>query len=118
DPQGQPPVVVLTHRAWTDFFGSDSHIVGKAIRFAELTATAVGVAGQDLDVPHGVDFWINARFDPLDVGHGLGALLRVKRGTTIERLRGEMAVTMQGLARDFPLSNAGRDFVAEPMITS
>ena len=116
--QGPPPVVVLTHHAWTDLFGSDPQIVGKTIRFAEITASAIGVAARDLDVPHGVDFWVNARFDPQDVGHGLAAVLRVKPGTTMERLRSEMAVAMEGLARDFPLSDAGREFVPEPMIAS
>src|SRR5262249_51323251 len=33
--QGPPPVVVLSYRAWTDFFGRDPAIVGKTIRFAE-----------------------------------------------------------------------------------
>src|SRR5262249_46098415 len=27
--QGPPPVIVLSHRAWTEWFGSDSQIVGK-----------------------------------------------------------------------------------------
>ena len=31
----------------------------------------------------------------------------------LPRLRSEMAVVMTGLARDFPLSDAGREFVAE-----
>src|SRR5438093_1269499 len=101
-PQGPPPVVVLSHHAWSDLFGSDPRIVGKTIRFAELNATAIGVASQDLDAPHGADFWANARFNPQDVGHGLNAILRVKPGTTLPRLRSEMAVVMTGLARDFP----------------
>ena len=117
-PQGPPPVVVLSHHAWSDLFGSDPQIVGKTIRFAEINATAIGVASQDLDAPHGADFWANARFNPQDVGHGLNAILRVKPGTTLPRLRSEMAVVMTGLARDFPLSDEGREFVPESIITS
>src|SRR5205814_7781398 len=92
--------------------------VGKTIRFAEIGATAIGVASQDLDPPHGADFWANARFRPDDVGHGQNAVVRVKPGTTLPRLRSEMAVVMTGLARDFPLSDSGREFVPEPIITS
>ena len=117
-PQGPPPVVVLSHHAWSDLFGSDPRIVGKTIRFAEINATAIGVASQDLDAPHGADFWANARFNPQDVGHGLNAIVRVKPRTTLPRLRSEMAAVMTGLARDFPLSDAGREFVPEPIITS
>ena len=117
-PQGPPPVVVLTHHVWTDLFASDPDIVGKTVRFAELSAIVVGVGPRDLDLPHGVDFWVNARLPPQDVNHGFGAVLRVAPRTTLERLRGEMAIVMQGLARDFPLSDAGREFVPEPLVNS
>jgi putative ABC transport system permease protein len=115
---GPPPVVVLSHHAWTDLFGSDPNIVGKTIRFAEINATAIGVGPRDLDVPQGADFWVNARFNPQDVGHGLAATLRVKPGTTVDRLRSEMGSVMAGLARDFPLSDAGREFVPQPFVNS
>jgi len=32
--QGPPPLLVVSHRAWTEFFGSDPQIVGKTIPFA------------------------------------------------------------------------------------
>ncbi|HEV3058462.1 MAG TPA: ABC transporter permease [Vicinamibacterales bacterium] len=116
--QGPPPMTVLSHRAWTEMFGSDPQIVGKTVRFAELTATVTGVAARDLDLPQGADFWMNARFDPQDVGHGLNAILRVKPVTTLERLRSELAVAMTGLAHDFPVADAGREFIAQPLIAS
>ncbi len=116
--QGPPPLVVLSHHVWVNLFGSDPNIVGKTIRFAEINANAVGVAARDLDIPQSADFWVNARFNPQDVGHGLAAVLRVKPGTPAERLRSEMDVVMTGLARDFPLSDAGREFVPQPLVNS
>lgn len=116
--QGPPPVTVLSYRAWSQMFGSDPQIVGKAVRFAELTATVTGVASRDLDLPQGVDFWMNGRLDPQDVGHGLAAIVRVKPATTMERARSELAVAMNGLARDFPVADAGREFVAQPLVAS
>jgi predicted permease len=115
---GPPPVVVLSHHAWIDWFGGDPTIVGRTIRFAELNAIAVGVAARDLDVPQGGDFWINGRLNPQDVGHAFAAVLRVKPGTTIERLRSEAAVVMRGLARDYPASDEGREFVPEPLVNA
>src|SRR5262245_7013323 len=103
-PNGPPPVVVLTHHVWRDLFGSDPAIVGKTVRFAEFSATAIGVGPRDLDFPQGVDFWANARFGSQDIGHGLAAVVRVKPGTTLERVRSEMGVVMTGLGRDFPLA--------------
>src|SRR5579871_1131633 len=67
-PQGPPPLLVLSHHAWTNWFGSDPAIVGKTVRFAELNAIVTGVAARDLDMPHDVDFWSNARFAPQAVG--------------------------------------------------
>jgi putative ABC transport system permease protein len=113
-----PPVLVLSHRVWTGLFGSDPAIVGKTVRFAEVTATVAGVAAPALDVPNGVDFWNNMRMNPQDVGHGLTAILRMKPGTTIEQLRSDLGVVMAGLARDFPLSDAGREFIAQPLVAS
>jgi len=115
---GPPPVVVVSHHAWIELFGSDPQIVGRTVRFAELTGTVVGVAARDLDLPRGVDFWINARLDPQDVGHGLNAIARVKPGTTLPRLRSELAVVMTGLGRDFPAADAGREFVVEPLVAN
>jgi len=116
---GPAPVIVLSHRAWTEWFGSDPQIVGKTARFNEFPPTTiVGVAARDVDMPHGADFWANLRMDPQDVGHGLAAIVRVKPGTTIERLRSELAVVMTGLAKDFPLSDEGREFVAQPLVNS
>ena len=115
---GPAPLVILSHHAWTNFFGRDPTIVGKTIRFAEVAATAVGVASPDLDIPQSVDFWANARFNPQDVGHSLATVMRVKPGTTLPRLRSEMSVVMTGLARDFPLADAGREFLPEPLVNS
>jgi predicted permease len=115
---GPPPMTVLSHHVWTDFYGRDPNIVGKTIRFAEINAIAIGVAARDLDMPQSADFWVNARFSPQDVGHSLATVMRVKPGTTIPRLRSEMAVVMTGLARDFPLADAGREFLPQPLVES
>ena len=117
--QGPPPVLVLSHRVWAEMFGSDPQIVGKTVRSYDFPpAIVVGVAARDLDVPHGADFWANLRMDPQDVGHGLASILRLKPARTIERLRSELGVVMQGLAKDFPLSDEGRVFIAQPLVTS
>ena len=116
--QGPPPVVIASYRAWREMLGSDPQIVGKTLHFAEFNGTVVGVANRDLDVPHNVDYWVNGRPAPQDVGHAWNAIVRVKPGTTLPRLRSELASAMTGLARDFPASDAGREFVAEPLVAS
>ncbi|HEV3140658.1 MAG TPA: ADOP family duplicated permease, partial [Vicinamibacterales bacterium] len=118
--RGQPQIAkfVVSHRAWTEWFGRDPAIVGKTIRFAEATGTVAGVAAPDIDTPHGADFWINARLNPQDVGHGMTAVLRTKPGTPMNRLRSELSTVMTGLGRDFPVADAGRAFVVQPLATA
>src|SRR5262249_25967156 len=90
----------------------------KTVRFAEFSGTAVGVAVRDLDMPAGADFWVNIRVPPQDLNHVFSAIMRAKPGTPLPRLRDEMAVVMTGLARDFPASDSGREFVAQRLVDS
>ncbi len=113
-----PPVVVISYGIWKDFFNGDSAIVGKPIRFAELTTTIAGVAPPNFDTPHGANFWFNQRLDPQGVGHSLEGYMRLKAGTSIERARSEMASVMAGLARDFPASAMARVYVVSPLVDS
>ena len=113
-----PPAVVISHRIWRDVFGSDPAIVGKPIRFAEITTTVAAVAHRDFDTPHNADFWFNIRADPQGVNHSFEGFMRLKPGTDIERARSEMASVMSGLARDFPSSANARVYVVRPLIDS
>lgn len=111
------PVIVISKRAWRDLFNSDPDIVGKPIRFAEFPATTiVGVAPENLDIPRDVDFYFNLRLDPTDIGHQNDAYMRVKPGTSIERVQQEMASVMNGIIRDLPLSGTSRVYVVKPMV--
>lgn len=118
---GVPLAIVLSHRVWTELFGSDPNVLGKSLRFAEasnVTTTVVGVAPQDLDLPHGTDFWYGARINPQNVAHSLAGVLRVRPGTRLERVRAELAQVMAGVARDFPASDTAREYVVQPLVTS
>ena len=103
-----PPTVVVSYRMWQDLYGGDSAVVGKPIRFAEITTTVAGVAPREFDTPHGANFWFQIPLDPQGVGHNLEGFMRVKPGTTIDRARSEMASVMASVARDFPASATAR----------
>ncbi|HWF84104.1 MAG TPA: ADOP family duplicated permease [Vicinamibacterales bacterium] len=114
-----PMAVVASYRTWTTLFGRDPNVIGKAIRIAEapVTITVVGVASPALDLPQGTDFWFNFRTTPQDVAHVFGAILRLRPGASIERLRGAAAVAMTGLARTVP-SDVGREYVVRSLVSS
>ncbi len=113
-----PPTVVVSYRMWQDLYGSDPAVVGKTIRFAEITTTVAGVAPRDFDTPHGANFWFQIPLDPQGVNHSFEGFMRLKPGTTIERARSEMEGVMASVARDFPPSATARVYIVRPLVES
>src|SRR6185503_17474147 len=117
-PQPPPPAVVISHRMWRDVFNSDEQIVGKPIRFAEVQTVIAGVAHRDFDTPHAANFWFANRLNPNDVNHGNEGYMRIKHGANIDRVKGEMATVIAGVARDFPGSALNRAYVTRSLVES
>lgn len=117
-PRNAPPPVVISYRMWQDLYGGDPAVVGKPIRFAEITTTVAGVAPRDFDTPHGANFWFPIGLDPQNVFHSFEGFMRLKPGTTIERARSEMAGVMASVERDFPESARARIYVVRPLVES
>jgi predicted permease len=115
---GPPPAVVISTRLWKQLYNGDRAVVGKPIRFAEFNSTISGVAANDFDMPHGADIWVAQRTPSADVNHGQEGFMRLRRGTTITRAKGEMASVMGGLATDFPGSDKNRVYVTRPLVDS
>lgn len=113
-----PPTVVVSYLMWQDLYGGDSAVVGKPIRFAEITTTVAGVAPREFDTPHDANFWFQIGLDPQGVNHSFEGFMRVKPGTTIDRARSEMASVMASVARDFPASATARVYVVRPLVES
>jgi putative ABC transport system permease protein len=114
-----PLRLVLSEHMWTAMFDRDPAAVGKTIRFAEnpnIHTTIVGIAGPLADYPRGTDFWFAMQFPADATPHILDGILRLKPGVSLERLRAEMAVVMTGLARDFPGTDSGREYVVQPLV--
>jgi putative ABC transport system permease protein len=114
-----PLRIVLSHRMWTEVFGGDPAVIGTRVRIVEnpmLRTTIVGVAARDVDIPRGSDFWFAMQFRPEETAHVLDGILRVKRGVSLDRVRAEMAPVMKGLARDFPASDSGREYIVRPLV--
>ena len=101
---GTPPTVMISYRIWQDMFGGDPAVIGKTIRFAEISTTVAGVAPRDFDTPPGANFWFLTPLDPRGVNHSFEGFMRLKPGATIERARSEMAAVMASVGRDFPES--------------
>lgn len=119
-PKPPPPVAILSHRAWRALFNSDPDIIGASLRFGEFVtggARVVGVAGAALDMPRGVDLWINARLDPQSSSHTFDAVVRLRPGVGIEQLRAAANAALVEIARIAP-NNVGREYVLQPFLAS
>lgn len=56
DRPNAPPVAVLSHASWVQYFGADPAVVGSTAQF-DTTRTIVGVMPPEFDFPRGTSFW-------------------------------------------------------------
>nr|HEV7953058.1 ABC transporter permease [Candidatus Acidoferrales bacterium] len=114
DVAGAPPVVVLSHRMWTERFGGDPNIVGRTIHIGRtLTFSAIGVmpAGFDDD---SVDYWVpmmliippNFATRHVWIFRTVG---RLRPGCTAAQAQAELDSMLQQIEHDFPEANRGND---------
>jgi len=113
-----PPTVVVSYRMWQDLYGGDVAVVGKPIRFAEITTTVSGVAPREFDTPPGANFWFEIPMDPQGVNHNFEGFMRTKPGVSIDRVKSEMEGVMASVARDFPESARARVYIVRSLVES
>lgn len=98
DRVGAAPVVVLSHRTWRERFGSDSAVVGRALRLVATGAmhTVVGVMPAGLEYPRGTELWVPLRAWSAGAGYleiatsELDLVARLTPGVTQAQVAGEL----------------------------
>jgi putative ABC transport system permease protein len=118
DQPSAAPVAIISHGLWQSRFqGADA--IGSRLTFNGHTYTIVGVTAADssfaADVftPIGQD---SAPYMRARQAHpGLQVWARLRSGRTLEAARTELSVIGNRLAGQYPDSNTGRTFVAEPL---
>jgi hypothetical protein len=53
DEPGRPPVLVLSHRAWSRHFSGDPGVINRTVRMNGASVHVVGVMPEGLSRPHG-----------------------------------------------------------------
>jgi putative ABC transport system permease protein len=102
---GAPPVVVLGHEIWSGRFGSDSAIVGKAVKIGGVPHVVVGVMPKGFAFPINYNMWLPLRLDPHPEprqGPVLYAFGRVAPGATLAEARAEVATIGERTAKQLP----------------
>ena len=105
-----PPVVVLSHAAWTRFFGADPGVVGTTINLGDMPRTVIGVMPETFRFPNGsAQYWIPWQMTPEFRAnrdqYRLGLIARLQPDATLEAAQADLAVAARRLRADWPQYN-------------
>jgi predicted permease len=120
DRPGAAPVIIISYDLWQRRYAGSMGAIGGPLVFDGKAYTVVGIApagfrlGGDMDVftPLGRDA---SPFMQNRAAHRLNVWARLRGGVTIAQARAELALAGSHLAEQYPKSNAGRTFMAQPL---
>jgi putative ABC transport system permease protein len=102
-------VVVLSHRLWQRRYGSDSSLVGRAIRINGAASQVVGVMPPGFVFPSAnQQVWLPIGLNADDQGrasHSFMAMARLKDGVSLAAARSELRAIGHRLAAAYPATN-------------
>ncbi|HSR50191.1 MAG TPA: ADOP family duplicated permease [Acidobacteriota bacterium] len=115
--------VIISHRLWQSRFGGTPDILGREVVIDGRPRSVIGVLAPGVDLPYprsGNDLWL-----PLNRDHQLAqsravftffAFVRLRPGASLEALRQELRTVALRLQEAYPETNAGRFYVARPLL--
>ncbi len=111
--EGRDDVVVLSHSAWVERFGSDPRIVGRTIEIGSSSVEVLGVMPEGFNYPNErIDMWTPWGWDPASReavwfrrAHFVRPIARLEPGVTPEQADAQFQVVVDRLKRDFPETN-------------
>lgn len=97
------PRVILSHRAWTTYFGGDPDVIGRSVRFRGEDREVIGVLPAGFSWPqlhgHQPDFFLPMRLDPTRIQisyfDGVG---RIRPGVTLDQAEADASRIIQPLS--------------------
>ena len=109
DSPGGPQVVVLGYGMWQRRFGSDSAIIGKALRANGAPYTIIGVMPEGFRFPNDASIWLPLQLDPVALRRGQGNWLtvagRLRDGVTMEQASTDVNAIAERLAAEYKETN-------------
>ena len=121
DRPGAAPVVIISYNLWQRHFGGSPTAIGAALVFEGKPYTVVGIAPPDFqfgdaDVFTPLGQYTDRRMQNREAHPGIQVWARLQPGVTLEKAQTELSLLGRGLAEQYPKSNAGRTFVAQPLV--
>jgi len=121
DRPGAAPVAIISHALWEQRFAASSDAIGAYITFDSTPYTIIGVMPARFRLDDN-EFSV---FTPIGQNtsrrmqnrgaHGFQVWGRLRPGVTIEQARSELAVVGRRLSQQYPDTNKGRTFIADPL---
>ena len=118
---GGPPVAIISYGLWQRRFGGNPAAIGMHLTFEAKTYTIIGITPadfrwadtvQDILTPVGQDDSPNMQSRQV---HRIRVVARLKPGATLGQAQAQLAVIGRQLAAQYPKSNKGRTFIADPL---
>jgi len=121
DRPGGPPVAIISYGLWQRRFAGDPAAIGMQMVLAEKSYTVVGVTpasfrllGNEEDVFTLLGQNTDPRLQNREI-HGIQGVGRLQPGVTPAQALTELAMIGHRLEAQYPKSNKGRIFIAEPL---
>ena len=121
DAVGSPLTVMLSYRAWQEWFGGRRDVVGQTVSLSGLNYTVIGVLPREFQfAPRGrADFWTALQrttwCDQHRVCHDLDGVARLGSGVSVQAADAAMKSIAARLERMYPTTNRGQGANIEPL---
>jgi predicted permease len=122
DRPGAAPVVIISNGLWQRVYGGNPDAIGKTLVFDAKSYSIIGVlplnfqwatqTNLDMFTPLGQD--ISPALQRRD-RHSINVVARLRPGATLAQARTELTVIGRHLAEEYPDTNEGRSFIADPL---
>src|SRR5215469_5360545 len=111
DAPGKPHSAILSYGAWQRRFGGDRDVVGRTMIVNGEPCTIIGVMSASFSgfPDPNTEIWALPAYVLANATrghHGLYAIARIRKGTSLQKARSEMGTIAQRLARDYADTNA------------
>jgi predicted permease len=116
---GAHRVVVLSERVWRRQFGTNPAMVGSPLQLDGESFTVVGILPESFQFPNErIDVWAPLSFAPSSPENTrrsrfVDQLGRLKPEVTVAQAQADLSRVAEGVAREFPNTNAGLDAALE-----
>jgi putative ABC transport system permease protein len=119
DDKQRANVVVLSEAFWRTRFNADPNVIGRDIRLDGVQYTVVGVVPKEFQLLGRSSIWALVSIQDAPpaarTAYFIRGIGRMRPGVTLEAATADLAAVAEGLAREFPKTNAGRGVMLAPL---